>query len=201
MAFIYKITNKISGKSYIGKTEESVDKRVKQHLNDSVKDRYRDRPLYRAINKYGFENFQIEIIEETSIASEREKYWIDFYQTYGKLGYNATKGGDGKKTIDYEFVVSTYLKLGQDFDKTVEFLGNNRSTIRKILISEGFDVVQTKKRGSKVSTSKITEEDVIEIRRLQQTGIGYRKISKVLNISVYICRDVVYNKNWKHVEI
>ena len=57
MAFIYKITNLINNKCYIGKTERTIQERWREHL------RHRnslDLPLSRALNKYGVENFQIE---------------------------------------------------------------------------------------------------------------------------------------------
>lgn len=63
MAFIYKITNLINNKCYIGKTERTIEKRWKEHLR---KRNSLDLPLYRALNKYGINNFQIEQLEECS---------------------------------------------------------------------------------------------------------------------------------------
>ena len=110
MAYIYKITNKINGKIYIGKTERTVEERWNEHCNDFTKDRCKDRPLYRAMNKYGAENFHIETIEETSSPEERECFWIEHFQSF-KKGYNATIGGDGKRYLDYDLIVSTYQEL------------------------------------------------------------------------------------------
>lgn len=50
MSLIYKITNDVNGKIYVGKTEYSEDIRFKQHINDSKKDRCKNRPFYKAIN-------------------------------------------------------------------------------------------------------------------------------------------------------
>lgn len=72
MAYIYKITNSINGKIYIGKTYKTIEQRFKEHFKDSK--RYKNRPLYRAINKYGIESFKIEVIEKTNTPEEREKY-------------------------------------------------------------------------------------------------------------------------------
>lgn len=58
---IYKIVNKINNKIYIGKTND-IQKRIKRHLR-SVKNKI-NRYLYVAINHYGWENFDAEIIEE-----------------------------------------------------------------------------------------------------------------------------------------
>lgn len=106
MAYIYKITNKVNGKSYIGKTLKSVEDRFSEHCRERVRDRCKNRPLYRAMNKYGVENFEVSVLEEITdiAASEREIFWIDHFGTYSK-GYNATKGGDGKQLIDHDKVI------------------------------------------------------------------------------------------------
>lgn len=103
MSLIYKISNDINDKLYIGKTAFSIEKRFKEHCADAFRQRCEKRPLYAAINKYGPEHFQISLIEECGdgVAEEREKYWIKFYDTY-KNGYNATLGGDGKFLYDHK---------------------------------------------------------------------------------------------------
>ena len=108
MAYIYQITNDVNGKIYIGKTERSIEERFKEHYRD--RKRYPDRPLYRAINKYGIEHFHIILLEETDQPEERETYWIERKQSY-KYGYNATIGGDGKKYLDYDLICSVYNEV------------------------------------------------------------------------------------------
>ena len=63
MPYIYKITNNINGKVYIGKTNYTIEKRWKEHCHDYKKLSFQKRPLYRAMAKYGPENFSIEEIE------------------------------------------------------------------------------------------------------------------------------------------
>ena len=58
MGYIYKITNKINGKVYIGLTTTSIEQRWRGHINESKKC---DRHLYASMRKYGIENFNIEI--------------------------------------------------------------------------------------------------------------------------------------------
>ncbi len=108
MAYIYKIINDINGKVQIGKTEFSIEKRFQEHCREYKKERCEKRPLYNAMNKYGIKHFHIELIEETDSPEEREKYWIEYYNSF-KDGYNATLGGDGKKYLDYELIYNTYL--------------------------------------------------------------------------------------------
>lgn len=95
--FIYKIVNKTNGKLYIGKTEKTLALRWASHVrhySNKV-----NRRLYDAMNKYGIDNFKIELVEhvaDVKILNEREKYWISYYKTMDKnFGYNMTEGGDG----------------------------------------------------------------------------------------------------------
>ena len=110
MGFIYLITNKINNKKYVGKTTTTIEKRWLEHIADSKKEKCEIRPLYRALRKYGIDNFFIKEIEKCDIKnlSKRERYWIQYYNTY-ENGYNATLGGDGKILLDYNEIVRVYL--------------------------------------------------------------------------------------------
>lgn len=66
MSYIYVITNNINDKQYVGKTNLSIEKRFKEHIRDSKGSMKKHRPLYYAFNKYGIENFSIDILEECS---------------------------------------------------------------------------------------------------------------------------------------
>ena len=74
------------------------------------------------MNKYGKDKFHIELIEEVPIEklSEREIYWINFYNSYHN-GYNATLGGDGKKYLDYKSIYDTYMRI-QNVTETTKVL-------------------------------------------------------------------------------
>lgn len=89
--FIYKITNLLNDKIYIGKTRTSIEERWVGHINAS---RYNKCTMYisRAIKKYGVDNFKIEQIEECMNEQEmkdKESYYILKYKSYLKnIGYN-----------------------------------------------------------------------------------------------------------------
>jgi hypothetical protein len=94
MAHIYKITNSINDRGYVGKTENEPKKRWKEHLAAA-----RNNPIMvisKAIRKYGSENFKFEIIEEclSEDVNKKETYWIGRLDTF-KNGYNSTLGGEG----------------------------------------------------------------------------------------------------------
>ncbi len=132
MAKIYKITNVINGKMYIGKTERSIEERFRQHRKNTKKEDCKNRPLYRAMNKYGIENFKTELIEETGKPEEREKYWIKYYNTYGEAGYNVTLGGDGKAWLDHKAIIECYKKE-QNATKVAEIMNCGRTSVNRIL--------------------------------------------------------------------
>ncbi len=120
MPYIYKIINQINKKIYIGKTSHiSLNERFQEHIRDAQKKHLEKRPLYDAFQKYGINNFKIELIEEVKndeIASEREQYWIKKLNTFignkNSNGYNATFGGDGKRLYDYNLLAKEYINLG-----------------------------------------------------------------------------------------
>lgn len=101
--YIYKITNKLNGKIYVGQTKFSVEKRFKQHAKaDSV--------IGSAIRKYGIENFNVEVIETCKTfteLNEREIFWIDFYNCKVPNGYNVADGGSfyAVKKVDGKYYV------------------------------------------------------------------------------------------------
>lgn len=97
---IYKSTNKITGKIYIGQTTQTLEKRIKSHIIESRMEN--NRPFLLSINKYGSDNFTFEIIDTANSIDElndKEIYWIDFYNSVSPNGYNITGGGQGKKMI------------------------------------------------------------------------------------------------------
>lgn len=95
---IYKITNTINDKVYIGQTSYPIAKRFREHINRAKYESNIVRPLYSAMRKHGVENFKIELIERVKtkkLTNAREKYWINYYNSFLGRGYNATEGGEG----------------------------------------------------------------------------------------------------------
>ena len=92
---IYKITNRINGKVYIGQTTRPLTVRWKQHCNPANTNCI---ALHRAIQKYGKENFTVEQIDvacDIDELNEKEIYWIKFYDSVNsEKGYNLKVGGE-----------------------------------------------------------------------------------------------------------
>lgn len=113
MIGIYKITNKINGKCYIGQSINIIQ-RFREHKSCKA-----DKPLYRAFKKYGLKNFKFEILEECTKEklNEKEIYYIAFYNsTTDGNGYNLEHGGEFKDIILCE---EAKQKQVASFKKTV----------------------------------------------------------------------------------
>lgn len=90
MIGIYKFTNKINKKAYIGQSVD-IQRRYREHIglkpgNDV---------FHSALMKYGIENFNFEVIEECEIKelNEKEKYYIQYFNSLVPNGYNVSTGG------------------------------------------------------------------------------------------------------------
>lgn len=133
--YIYKIINDVNDKVYIGQTIVTIEHRYKCHLCDA-KNNNDNMLIHKAINKYGYNNFHVCLIEKIACSTKqelidevnkKEKYYIDYYNSIRPNGYNISIGGDNtslnKKTVHqydincnfirtYESVVDASLMTG-----------------------------------------------------------------------------------------
>ena len=136
--FIYKYTSP-SGKSYIGQTCRSMKERAGKdgqgYTNCSI--------FFNAIQKYGFENFKKEILEEVSLSDidERERFYIALYNTVQPNGYNVKIGGQddyqsrGKRiipVIKYD-LTGKFVKCFESVKAAAEDAGSNYQAIENVL--------------------------------------------------------------------
>lgn len=153
MPYIYKITNQVNNKAYIGKTLKTIQERWKEHCGDYLKDKCEKRPLYSAMRKYGIDNFIIEQIEECQEdnINERERFWIEYYSTF-KNGYNATLGGDGKAYIDYDLVIAYYKEL-QNCIQVAKKMNISSDSVYNILKARKIEI----KSSAQVNKTKLSK--------------------------------------------
>lgn len=105
---IYKITNIVNNKVYIGLTTKTLEKRWKGHLNSINSKTKSSRYLYSSMKKHGINNFKIEEIEKCENINalfSKEIYWIKKYNSNNKnFGYNLSSGGEinipNKETLE-----------------------------------------------------------------------------------------------------
>ena len=117
--YVYKITNKINGKVYIGQSIRPIEERFKRHLTDSLNN-VLDTHLARAIRKYGKDSFYIELIDVANTQDElnkKEQYYIKEYDSIIN-GYNETDalykcGGNTYKSKTTEELKEISLKISK----------------------------------------------------------------------------------------
>lgn len=166
MSYIYKITNKINNKVYIGKTSlSSIEQRFQEHINDSKKIRYEKRPLYDAFQKYGIENFSIEQIQDKLTdeqACQQEIYWIKYFNSYvgfnNSNGYNATLGGDGQTKYNYKEISSKYLEL-QNQETTARLFNCDVNTVRTACRENNIEIISSGEVTARQRRKKIERID------------------------------------------
>lgn len=215
MGYIYKIINDINDKVYIGQTSYSIEYRFNQHCRDSSRNHTEQRPLYKAMNKYGVEHFFIELIEEVpdKLLNEREIYWIKFYNSY-YYGYNATLGGEGKRYIEHQEVINLYKKL-QNQKKVAEQLNINVDSVHNILITHNIPILSAQEVNLKTTGQSVImlnkKDEIIKYfnsfkeaaRYLIDNNIAKASVSSVSYHISEVCRGIrktIYGYKWKFLD-
>lgn len=224
--FIYKITNKINGKVYIGKTKHPIEDRFKKHIKCA--ESKVNRHLYDAMNHYGYENFELCLVEscgDESDLSEREKFWIQEYNSQSPAGYNMTEGGDGGNTLQnwsHEDKVKLWGRQAksrtgvkkseqakQNMSKAAKIREGNVSESKRKEISDKISSTLKQKYESgqlKANTPKLYGEshpqylnvDIETVLQLIYDCHTLKHISETLNISPHGIRSRLIEKTGKN---
>lgn len=229
MVGIYKITNNINNHCYIGQSIH-IEKRFLEHKNKYNWAREKNKPLYLAFQKYGLENFTFEIIEEceSNQLNQKEQYWIQYYNSFNN-GYNVTSGGEtnfgnnhpGHKLTKQDIIDirTRYAKLERK--KEVYLLYNQRigeSGFNKIWKGETWKDVMpevytkenkeyhlhnTGNKGSQNGRSRLTEEDVRQIRLRKKNGEQLKNVYEDYKdkLTKGSFTNVWSYQNWKNIII
>lgn len=162
MGYIYKITNTVNGKIYIGQTRNRVQTRWTNHVTCAKNQTHKDYniPFHNAIRKYGRSAFQVDIIEEcdNSLLNDRETYWIAQFQSNDKdKGYNLSFGGSGGSRYSDTELLSLWND-GLSFEEIRKQIGICRFVLSERLKVLGVTDQEIKDRGYMVMRKKISRE-------------------------------------------
>jgi group I intron endonuclease len=144
---IYKATNLVNGKVYIGQSAQTLHERRYMHEYEAFYTKKTSTKIFhKAIKKYGVENFnwtEIDCAYSKSELDDKEEFWINFYKSYigfeSHNGYNMTTGGEGGSMAHTE--------------ETKQLL----SEMKKELFKEGFIHPMKGKKHSEVARRKMSE--------------------------------------------
>lgn len=183
MGIIYKITNKLNGKIYIGQTIQSLKDRWYRHCaKKGLSKAEINMPIKRAILKYGKNNFNIEVLEEcaASILDAREQYYIDYYDSYHNR-YNCTLGGQkGAKPLqtseEVQKAIVELYKYGFSLRAISREFHVDKNTVKGVLIKYSIPLRTTR-------TYKISQNDRNEIIDKINNGASRKKIVEEYHIS------------------
>ena len=208
MGYIYKITCKDTNKIYVGKSESSMETRWKEHCRAAFLPSHGDYnfPFHRAIRKYGIDNFIVETIDKTDDSEElkeKEKYWINFYNSYYQ-GYNATLGGDGQSKYNYDDIVNYYLTHNNSMVETCKYFQIYDQVVYAALKSKEIDYKNLLKR----NTPKRNKNEKIFCVELNKTFNSMTEIdnyfNKVVHPNIRRCLNGItkkaYGYTWKVVD-
>ena len=152
--YIYIIKNYCNEKVYIGQTSYSIQERFSEHMKPSTIKKKGTYKLYKAIAKYGKENFYIELLEETTPdkLNETEIHYIEKFDSY-KNGYNSTNGGDSKTICKIQDInkLKDMFNENKTYQEMSEYFGVSITTIEKTLHSIGL------RRDKKISKEFLLE--------------------------------------------
>lgn len=220
MACIYKITNTINGKVYIGYTSRDVKTRFKEHfINAKHNNKKRKEKLtyiQKAIIKYGKKSFVIESLydlpnNKQEVWGKFEQYYINKYKSNNKKnGYNLTKGGETPPQTFGENNVMARL-TDEQFYEIVEMIKSKDITFTNI--SNMYNVSNS--TIERINSGSIRFQDNIDypirkhniyerksekvVKLLINTNLKYSSIENVVGINHALISDINLGKNKRYI--
>ena len=208
MGYIYKISNDINDKVYIGQTKQSISQRWSIHKQMS---KTYPNVLYKAMRKYGVEHFFIEIIEECdeNLLNEREIYWIEYYDSYYN-GYNMTLGGQfssGRPSKYEEKILQVYNKNPRlSYQQIADIVGCSIHPVSRFLNRYNKPSIHSQHKGIPVlQIDKDTNEVLQEFKSARDAAVSMGKNPGCSTTILNVCKGkpgcyTSYGYKWKFKE-
>lgn len=222
---VYKVTNKINGKFYIGCSINIYNRWSCHKARKSKNGAEYTKPLYIAMREFGKENFEFEIIErcEESVLIEREKYWINKLNAL-EVGYNVKLEMETHNNVKLSLndIVDIRTRYGnrerkktvyKDYQDRINATGFHKiwnfATWKKVMPevftkeNRDFHTYNTAQVGNENGRAKLNEEDVYDIRKRRKNGETRKEVYEFYKdrLTFGSFNNVWYGGNWKHIVV
>jgi len=194
MIAIYEIRNNITGRVYVGSSVD-VAKRWRDHKSALKTGIHKSRSMQTDYSKHGLESFEHKVLEELTAETtkeqllEREQFYLDTLQPFGKTGYNSSPTAGSQKGVVW--TKESRMKL------SAAHKGKKFSEESRRKMSEAHKGKPSHMKGEKHKLAKLTWEKVREIRRLYAAGgTTQSKLAIQFDISQSVVSEILNNKTW-----
>lgn len=212
MHYLYKITNLLDGKVYIGRSIKE-NERWRQHRYFGRNPEWTKQYLHYAMNKHGVENFVYEVIAMSTKqddADDLEKLLIRQYDSRNReKGYNISPGGDAawnrglpkEKQPMFGKKQSAYFKKKMSEIHSGKIVSHSEETRKKISMAgrgkPKSEEWKAKHSGENHPSSKLTWNIVNDIRREYLSGASQSSLAIKYNVTKTTIHEIVKGKTWK----
>lgn len=214
---IYKITNLINNKFYIG-SAVSLLNRYHTHKNSFVKNKHKNQHLQNSINKYGIDNFKFEVIELCNKEELliKEQYYIDTLNPDYNICLIAGNSLGVKRSEEYkenQRKIQTGLKHIPHSEETKRKISksnkgrqNSKESIerqKQKLLGRKYEntkpwVESKQKQFKEKGSKKLQYFQVQEIKELFNSKLSLKEIATKFNVSISTIKAIKYKINWNH---
>lgn len=185
MYCVYKLTNKLNGKVYIGQTTQKPRYRFSDHRCRARGKKEHREVIHQAISKYGWESFSAEVVEVCNSQAElnsAEEHWIGFYSCIAPNGYNVAAGGMGSG--------ATTAEIREKIAASKRGKPRDAETIAKMVEAGKL------RTGENAGNARLDWGKVREIRSAYSEGKSGTSLAKLYGITPSQVSMIVLGKSW-----